>query len=75
MKDIELQQGSETSDSGDDSQPILSKSHDEGTILKKTHRLIVLGILLLVALPLLISTIVLAVKDDSASDAKAEGMV
>jgi hypothetical protein len=71
MKNMELRHGS---DGGDDTQPILSGSSSDETISKKTHRLIVLALLLLVALPLLISTIVLATEDNSDSNSETEGM-
>ena len=71
MKTMEVRQGS---DSGDDTQRILPDSSNEETVAKRTHRLIVLGVLLLLVLPLLIATIILSLEDKTGS-CNSEGIM
>lgn len=46
-----------------DTQPILRSSSDGETVSKKTHRLIVFSVMVIVVLPLFIVTIVFATRD------------
>lgn len=69
MKDVEMRGGSDEDSDTDDAQPIYRGSTNGEMISKKTHRMIVVCIILLVALPLFISTVVLATENKNSTGA------